>query len=265
MLALAAVQAAAPPVLLESLVGRQVFPATNWWNQDISGAPVDARSPQLIDWISGRIAVQPDGGAPAPSRLRSAAVRHSVRGGRRRSGAGAGRPSDTPARATPAYPACPAIRFRTRRARPPNYIEGGHAGRRPVGRSPSAGHRPRSLAALRDVRDHVECDRGAMGGGSGAIFDLATNARRPERWTSADAAGLAIFPGLVRYDEVSAPAEITHAFRVTTRDTNGYVWPASHDAGSTRQRPADGRAPAAEGRRRTSRRSRRRSSASSAR
>ncbi len=59
VLALAGLQAAAPPVLLEPLVGRQVFPTTNWWNQDITGAPVDARSPQLIDWISGRSAANP--------------------------------------------------------------------------------------------------------------------------------------------------------------------------------------------------------------
>jgi hypothetical protein len=61
------------------------------------------------------------------------------------------------------------------------------------------------------------------------------NGRRPDGWTSADAAGLAIFPGLVRYDEAFNPsvAEIRHAFRVTVRTTNGYVYPASHRAGST--------------------------------
>ena len=47
--------------------------------------------------------------------------------------------------------------------------------------------------------------------GSGAIFNLATNDRRPDTWTSADAAGLAILPGLVRYDEVFGAGEITHA------------------------------------------------------
>ena len=57
--------------------------------------------------------------------------------------------------------------------------------------------------------------------------------RRPETWTSADAAGLAIFPGLVRYDEAFGAGEITHAFRVTVRATNGYVWPASHAPGHT--------------------------------
>ena len=47
--------------------------------------------------------------------------------------------------------------------------------------------------------------------GSGAFFDLNTNGRRPEGWTSADAAGLAILPGLVRYDEAFGPDEIRHA------------------------------------------------------
>ena len=51
--------------------------------------------------------------------------------------------------------------------------------------------------------------------------------------TSADAAGLAILPGLVRYDEVFGIAEIGHAFRTTVRATNGYVYPASHRAGAT--------------------------------
>ena len=69
--------------------------------------------------------------------------------------------------------------------------------------------------------------------GSGAFFDLNANGRRPDGWTSADAAGLAILPGLVRYDEVFGPDEIGHAFRVTVRATNGYVYPASHRAGST--------------------------------
>jgi len=71
--------------------------------------------------------------------------------------------------------------------------------------------------------------------GSGAFFDMKTNDRRPDTWTSADAAGLAIFPGLVRYDEAWNPvvSNIGHAFRVTVRATNGYVYPASHRAGGT--------------------------------
>ena len=51
-------------------------------------------------------------------------------------------------------------------------------------------------------------------------------------WTSSDAAGLAILPGLIRYDEAYGPEEIRHAFRCTVRATNGFVYPASHRAGS---------------------------------
>jgi hypothetical protein len=64
-------------------------------------------------------------------------------------------------------------------------------------------------------------------GGSGAIWDLHSNALRPSGWTSADAAGLPILPGLVRYDEVAAGA-IRHAIRFTASETNGYIWPARH-------------------------------------
>lgn len=64
-------------------------------------------------------------------------------------------------------------------------------------------------------------------GGSGAIWNLNSHALRPDEWTSADAAGLPILPGLVRYDEVEA-GEITHALRFTVEDTAGYIWPARH-------------------------------------
>jgi hypothetical protein len=75
--------------------------------------------------------------------------------------------------------------------------------------------------------------------GSGAVYDLTRNDRRPEGWTSADAASLAILPGLVRYDEAQGAA-ITHAFRFTTRATNGHVWPASHSAGNQSGAPPMG-------------------------
>ncbi len=66
--------------------------------------------------------------------------------------------------------------------------------------------------------------------GSGAIFDLSSNALRPAGWTSADAAGLPIFPGLVRYDEV-AGGVITHALRFTVQHSRrAYVSPARHYA-----------------------------------
>ncbi len=69
--------------------------------------------------------------------------------------------------------------------------------------------------------------------GSGAFFDLETGAPRPAGWTSADAAGLPILPGLVRYDEVAELGAIQHALRMSCdRTRNGYVAPARHAAGS---------------------------------
>ncbi|HEU4737363.1 MAG TPA: hypothetical protein VFS48_10110 [Solirubrobacterales bacterium] len=68
---------------------------------------------------------------------------------------------------------------------------------------------------------------------SGTRWDLRSGARRPDSWTSADAAGLPIFPGLVRYDEVAA-GHLEHAIRVTFESTrNAWVHPASHCAGDT--------------------------------
>lgn len=73
---------------------------------------------------------------------------------------------------------------------------------------------------------------GSWTAGSGAIYDLASNSLRPDGWTSADAAGLPILPGLVRYEEVAA-GEINHAIRFTVSKTRkAHVWPARHDASS---------------------------------
>ena len=68
----------------------------------------------------------------------------------------------------------------------------------------------------------------------GAIFDLNSNALRPAGWTSADAAGLPIFPGLVRYDEVIEQSLIAHALRFTVNNSRrAYVAPARHFASSS--------------------------------
>ncbi|EMM80919.1 hypothetical protein LEP1GSC037_0862 [Leptospira interrogans str. 2006001854] len=65
---------------------------------------------------------------------------------------------------------------------------------------------------------------------SGAVFDLKSNQLRPANWTSADAAGLPILPGLVRYEEI-ASGEIKHAIRFTAKKTQkAYLWPARHYA-----------------------------------
>jgi hypothetical protein len=70
-------------------------------------------------------------------------------------------------------------------------------------------------------------ENGQATGGSGAIWDLRSNTLRPAGWTSADAAGLPMLPGLARYDEIAA-GEIRHALRFTAENTNGYIWPARH-------------------------------------
>jgi hypothetical protein len=76
---------------------------------------------------------------------------------------------------------------------------------------------------------HPNAD-GSWHAGSGAVYDLRANDLRPAGWTSADAAGLPIVPGLVRYEEVAA-GRIDHAIRVTVPDSqNQYVWPARHAA-----------------------------------
>ncbi len=112
-----------------------------------------------------------------------------------------------------------------------NYIEGGEAG----GGTDGDRH---MLIVDRDrwvlyelFAAQWNTDRNRWEAGSGAVFDLSSNGRRPEGWTSADAAGLAILPGLVRYDQARS-GRINHALRVTVRATDGHVWPASHSAGS---------------------------------
>ncbi|MBE0671644.1 MAG: hypothetical protein IH588_13740 [Anaerolineales bacterium] len=78
-------------------------------------------------------------------------------------------------------------------------------------------------------------ENGQLTGGGGAVWDLNSNALRPDEWTSADAAGLPIVPGLIRYDEVAA-GEIKHALRFTAEETAGYIWPARHQTSD----PQDG-------------------------
>ena len=234
--ALSVVVFQAAPALNEPLTGRQVFPVTNWWNQDISAAPVDSQSQSIINWISGRNTspssvrrLHPDFG-PSPY-----GIPYVVVGGDQPrvpvTFVAYGDESDSGVPGLPGYPIPDAARTQ------PNYIEGAVAGGGTSGdRHMLIIDRDRWLlyetyaTRWNASSSHWEAD-------SGAIFNLATNDRRPEGWTSSDAAGLAVFPGLVRYDEVFGAGEILHAFRVTTRATNGYVWPASHRAGSTSGAP----------------------------
>jgi hypothetical protein len=89
-----------------------------------------------------------------------------------------------------------------------------------------------STGNLYELYDAHRNADGSWHAGSGAIFNLATGADRPAGWTSADAAGLPILPGLVRYDEV-ASGVINHAIRFTVASTRkAYVYPARHYASS---------------------------------
>jgi len=91
----------------------------------------------------------------------------------------------------------------------------------------------RDACKLYETYDSHRNANGSWNAGSGAVYDLRSNALRPAGWTSADAAGLPILPGLVRYDEV-ASGIISHAIRMTVPTTQTtYVWPARHQAGST--------------------------------
>lgn len=81
---------------------------------------------------------------------------------------------------------------------------------------------------------HFDWNGGDPRGGSGAVWNLGSNALRPRTWTSADAAGLPIFAGLIRRDEIAAGV-IDHVIRVTAEETDQkFVWPARHQAGARR-------------------------------
>ena len=214
-----------------------MFPVTNWWNLDITSAPVDPRSAQLIDFISGRSPsnptavrrLHPDFGPP-PYGIPYVVVA----GDQPRvplTFTAYGSQSDSGAPGLPGYPIPDEARTQ------PHYIEGGVPGGGTTGdRHLLIIDRDRWLL-YESFATMWNASLARWEAGSGAVFNLSTNDRRPEGWTSADAAGLAIFPGLVRYDEAFGQGEIMHAFRVSTRATNGYVWPASHVAGSNASAP----------------------------
>jgi len=199
-------------------------PPGHWWNQDIGSAPVDPQSDAYIDFIGRTRRLHPDFGPP-PYGIPYV----GVSGGQPRlpvTFVAYGSESDRGINGLDGYPIPEEAKTQ------PNYIEGAVPG----GGSSGDRHllvvdRDRWLLyELYATRWNASASRWEAQ--SGAIFDLSSLARRPEGWTSADAAGLSILPGLVRYDEVMG-GEIHHAFRVTVRATNGYVWPASHRAGST--------------------------------
>ena len=220
-----------------------LFPAENWWNLDISNWPVDPNSASFISLINngGTRRLHPDFGGNAgtgntiygipyaivsnvtDANLKTVQFQYSDESD------GVEHSTDS---SFPFYP------IPSEAMTQPFWIEGGDPGNVDLRSS-----QDRHLLIVDKDHNHLyelynvfyNTTLGQWFAGSGAFFDMNTNNRRPETWTSADAAGLAILPGLVRYDEVYDPTveEIRHAFRVTVRATNGYVYPASHRAGST--------------------------------
>ena len=233
--------AAATMLLAEAQLGGPLpgplplFPRSNWWNLDISTAPVDANSASFITFVGPTRGMHPDfGGEVSPGSVDiygfpyiivdSTTPKVAVKFQYWRESDGVAHPNNV---SVPFYP------IPIQASTLPHWVEGGAPGN--VDLRNTDRH---ILLVDRDARHLYELFNTYFDGtqwwaGSGAFFDLNTNTRRPEGWTSADAAGLAILPGLVRYDEVYGPNEIEHAFRVTVRATNGYVYPASHRAGST--------------------------------
>lgn len=196
-----------------TIAGLQVFPADNPWNLDVSGEPVDPNSDALIASIGLDTGLHPDFGTVW-------------------NGAPIGIPYVVVSGSQPKVP----VTFQyADESDPGPYpippdapIEGGPNG---------TGDR-HILVIDRDNRKLYELFAAQKEGsgwraGSGAVYDLNSNALRPAGWTSADAAGLPIFPGLVRYDEVVEKGVINHALRFTvSRSRRAYVHPARHFASS---------------------------------
>jgi hypothetical protein len=198
--------AAAPEAApLPSAPACPVFPAGNVWNQDISSLPVASDSGTLIATIGPDTGLHPDFGSYS----------------------GYGIPYNT----VPGSQRKLTVRF--------DYSsQSDHVGY-PIPRRPriEAGSDHHMLIVdsgtckLYEMWNVRHTARGWRAG-SGAVWKMTSNALRPDGWTSADAAGLPILPGLVRYPEVAAGV-IDHALRFTAPQTrDAHIYPARHDAGS---------------------------------
>jgi hypothetical protein len=198
-----------------TLPSRSVFPADNPWNRDIADDPVDPNSDNLIAACGGNRELHPDFGT-AYEGVPWGIPFVTVRSGQERVPVSFYYADESDPGPYPVPPDAP--------------IEGGPQ---------STGDRHVLVVdvdawMLYELFDaHPEDSGDRWSAGSGAIFDLSSNDLRPAGWTSADAAGLPIFPGLVRYDEAVEAGEITHALRFTCpRTRRAYVPPARHYASS---------------------------------
>jgi hypothetical protein len=204
------------PALAEgpTVAGCPLLPADNVWNTRVDGLPVAASSASYVSSIGTTRTLHPDFGA----------------------GMWDGGPIGIPFVTVPGSQPRVPVSF--------DYDDESDPGPYPVPSAPPIEGGPQSDGDRHIlVVDTARCvlyelyyayprSDGGWDAGSGAVFDLRSNALRPDTWTSADAAGLPILPGLVRYDEV-ASGEIRHALRFTAPVTQKrHVWPARHDASS---------------------------------
>ncbi|MEP6847597.1 MAG: VCBS repeat-containing protein [Acidobacteriota bacterium] len=199
------------------LHGNRPFPANNAWNMDVSRYPVHPNSANLVASIGANTGLHPDFGTfwqNEPIGFPYDVV----------SGIQARVPMDFIWWADQSDPGPYPF--------PPDApVEGGNA---------SVGDRhvlviDRDNWKLYETYSSYPQNGGASWqAGNGAVWNLGSNKLRPVDWTSADAAGLPIFPGLVRRDEVVGQGEIRHALRFTINTSrHSYVYPATHEAGST--------------------------------
>ena len=194
--------------------GCPMFPADDVWNADVSGLPVD---PHSAEWMASMDAAStnlhpdfgPSGDPSTPYGMPFTVV-------------------------SPSHPFVSVAFQYADESDPGPYPFGSDT---PIeGGSSSTGDRHAimvdpSTCTLYELYDATYSPSGSTAG-SGAIWSLRSDALRPAGWTSADAAGLPILPGLLRYDEVAAGA-VTHAIRMTAAQTDtSFVWPARHEAGA---------------------------------
>ena len=192
-----------------------IFPATNAWNQRVDRLPVAPDSARLVASIGLDASLHPDFGSGLWN------------------GGPIGIPFDVVSSSTPRSRV--SFEYADESDRGPYpiprtvHVEGGRG---------SSGDRhailvDRSACRLYELYALYPRPGGGWRAGSGAIWSLRSNALRPAGWTSADAAGLPIFAGLARYDEVARGA-IDHALRFTAPHTRrAYVYPARHYASSS--------------------------------
>src|SRR5580704_7071298 len=200
---------------LTSLNGFVPFPSNSLWNTDISSAPVDPNSANYINFIGSTVTVHPDFGA-GTFHDQTIGIPYQVVAGTR-----AKVPVTVGAFADESDPGPEPI--------PPNALIEGY---------PKPGDGDRHVLVLEKhgcwlyELYKAKLKNGNWSADAAAIWDMTINEQRPYTWTSADAAGLPIFVGLARYDEVAAGA-INHALRFTVpRTRQAFTPPASHWASS---------------------------------